>query len=148
MIGAYKQFNQELHDVCDPPARLAVGAWIEMNWGYQTEDYEKYKVDLVCSKNGVKKFYVEIECRQWFVGKEIPYKTIHIPSRKEKLFKNDLKTAYFVVSADFKHGLYTNTENIEQSPRIEVKNTAISKGEYFYDVPLEKWQYVDLTDIF
>lgn len=148
MIGAYKPFDQAMHDLCDPPARRAVGAWIEMNWGFKADDYEKYKVDLVCSKDGINKFYVEIECRQILTGKQYPYKTIHIPSRKEKLFNNNLKTVYFVVSGDFKHGLYTNVENIKDSPRVEVKNTAVAKGEYFYDVPTEKWTYVDLTDIF
>ena len=148
MIGAYKQFNKKLHDQCDPPARLAVGAWIEMNWRYKTDDYDKYKVDLVCSKNGVNKFYVEIEMREWLAGSNLPYKTVHIPSRKEKLFNNDLKTVYFVVSQDLKHGLYTNTDNIKKSPRIEVKNKAIANGEYFYDVPTEMWTYVNLSDIF
>lgn len=148
MIGAYKQFNKALHDACDPPARLAVGAWIEQNWKFKVDDYEMYKVDLVCSKDGIKKFYVEIEMREWFTGQNIPYKTIHIPSRKEKLFNNDLKTVYFVVSQDRKHGLYTNVDNIKASPRIEVKNRAIASGEYFYDVPIEKWTYVDLWDIF
>jgi hypothetical protein len=148
MIGAYKPFDQVMHDLCDPPARLAVGAWIEANWRFKCDDYEKYKVDLVCSRNNVNRFYVEIECRQWLAGNHIPYATVHIPARKEKLFNNDLKTVYFVVSGDFKHGIYTDVENIKQSPRIEVKNSAIAFGEYFYDVPKEKWTYANLSDIF
>jgi hypothetical protein len=31
---------------------------------------------------------------------------------------------------------------------IEVPNTAVSKGEYFYDVPKNMWKFVDLREIF
>lgn len=144
MIGEYKQFDQNIHDACDPPAREAVTKWIDKHWKFSCEGYEKYKVDLVCSRNDVNRFYVEIECRQWFKGKDNLYSTIHVPERKEKLFNNDLRTVYFVVSGDFKHGLYTDVENIKASPKVEVKNTAIANGEYFFDVPLDKWNYVRL----
>ena len=30
---AYKPFSQELHDICDPPARKAVTDWVAMKWG-------------------------------------------------------------------------------------------------------------------
>ena len=146
MIGAYKQFDQDVHDACDPPARDAVIKWIDKNWKFQCEGYDKYKVDLVCSKHNTNRFYVEIECRQWFTGKDIRYPTIHVPERKEKLFNNDLRTVYFVVSGDFKHGLYTDVENIKSSPKVEVKNTAIPEGEYFFDVPTDKWNYVQLEN--
>jgi hypothetical protein len=146
MIGAYKPFDQEVHDACDPPSRVAVKRWVESHWGVKADDFEKYKVDLVCSRGGVSVGYIEIEVRQWFCGLPVQYSTIHIPSRKAKLFNNDLPTIYFVVSGDFNHGLWINTEEILKCEQIEVRNTAIAEGEYFYDVPTDKFKYVTFDD--
>jgi hypothetical protein len=146
MIGAYKPFDQEVHDACDPPSRMVVKRWVESHWNVKADDFEKYKVDLVCSRDGINVGYIEIEVRQWFCGFPIMYSTIHIPSRKAKLFNNDLPTIYFVVSGDFKHGLWINTDEILKHEQIEVRNTAIAEGEYFYDVPTDKFKYVFFDD--
>ena len=123
-----KPFNQAVHDACDPPAREAVIKAIRRTWGLIAEPYDKYKVDLIIEGIG----YAEVEMRDWV---DCPFNTIHIPQRKAKLFDNDMKTIYFIVSKDLSNCWYCDTKNILKSQLIEVKNKAVCQGEYFYDVP-------------
>jgi hypothetical protein len=145
-----KKFNQELHDVCDPPTREAVAAWIKMKWGAVAEaNPDKYAVDLVIKKAGKLAAYAEVEVRNWlYEATHCPYDTIHVAERKRKLLNNDLPTLFFVVTRDFKNAYWTKAEQILNSPMLEVRNTAVAEGERFYDVPKKSWKYVDLTEPF
>ena len=129
----HKPFNQEVYDACDPPAREAVTKLIKRLWGLEAKSYEKYKVDLVIDDVG----YAEVEMRDW---SNCPFPTIHIPERKTKLFKNNMKTIYFVVSKDLKKCWYIDTDEILKSPLEEIKNKAVSQGEYFYNVPINMFK--------
>lgn len=136
-----KPFNQAVHDACDPPARDAVIRFHESK-GYYAKPFDKYKVDLIIENEFmVPVGYAEIEMRDW---EECPFPTIHIPERKKKLFDNDMPTTYFVVSKSLKKAWWCKTEEILESPLIEVKNKAVPEGEYFYDVPVDKFRCVDL----
>lgn len=136
-----KPFNQAVHDACDPPAREAVIRFHESR-GYYAKPFDKYKVDLIIENEFmVPVGYAEIEMRDW---EECPFSTIHIPERKKKLFDNDMPTTYFVVSKSLKKAWWCKTEEILESPLIEVKNKAVPEGEYFYDVPVDKFRCVDL----
>ena len=148
MVMAYKPFNQMLHDACDPPAREAVAKYIKMKWGAEAKSNpDKYKVDLICYKKDKPVAYVEVEVRDWG-EKFCPYETIHIAQRKEKLFNNDLKTLMFVVTRDFENAYWIDATNVKQAPLKEIPNKAVQKDEWFYDVPIEQWKLVDLTELF
>jgi hypothetical protein len=54
----------------------------------------------------------------------------------------------FVVTYDFQHGYWTNSKKIKNSTLLEVPNNSVAKDEWFYDVPLENWKLVDLTEPF
>jgi hypothetical protein len=141
-MGVYKPFNQAVHDACDPPAREAVIRFHE-SMGYIAKPYDKYKVDLIIENEFmVPVGYAEIEMRDW---ERCPFHTIHIPERKKKLFDNDMPTTYFVVSKGLKRAWWCDTKEILASPLIEVKNKAVSEGEYFYDVPIHKFKEVELA---
>ena len=145
---AYKPFNQLLHDACDPPARVAVSDWIQMKWGGKCiENPNKYAVDLIVHKNDQKVAYAEVEVRNWG-QKYCPYDTIHIAQRKEKLFNNDLKTLMFVVTHDFQHAYWITADKVKAAPLMEIPNKAVQKDEWFYDVPMDQWKLVDLTEPF
>jgi hypothetical protein len=141
-----KPFSQEVHDACDPPARDAVIEWIFHEWGWKACPNEDiYGVDLLAYKNKKLMAYVEIETRDW-LGKDVacPYDTIHIPKRKNKFFNKRLPTFYFVVTRDFKNAYWAYDEEIVQSSVKEIRNKAVKEGEYFYDVPIGLFQYVNL----
>jgi hypothetical protein len=143
----YKKFNQELHDACDPPAREAVTEWVAMRWGLECQpNPDKYGVDLIVYRKGQLCGFIEVETRDWGV-KHCPYDSIHIAQRKEKLFTNE-GTLIFVTTRDFENAYWCKAEYVKNSPLIEVPNRAVKRNEYFYDVPIELFQYVDLTEPF
>ena len=143
----YKKFNQKLHDLCDPPAREAVTEWVEMKWGLQCQpNPDKYGVDLIVYRRGQVCGFIEVETRGWGTL-HCPYYTIHIAQRKEKLFQNP-GTLIFVTTRDFENAYWCKADDVKNSPLIEVPNRAVKRNEYFYDVPIELFQYVDLTELF
>ena len=147
MTGVTKRFDQRLHDACDPPARNAVAGWLKtVHHVDALPNPDKYAVDLVLSRNGDHLGYAEVEVRDW--GMDFcPYDTIHIAKRKEKLFTNP-RTTMYVVTRDLTHAYWVRANKIKDCPVIEVPNTAVAKGEHFYDVPIGLWKYVDLRELF
>jgi hypothetical protein len=138
-----KPFDQKAHDVCDPPARQAVINFIYKYWGLNaTHNPDKYAVDLIIHNKLNNIGYAEIEMRDW---DDCPFRTIHIPQRKKKLFDNDKKTIYFVVSASLKRLWYCDVSNILESPLVEVPNKEVKEGEFFYDVPKNLFTSVRLS---
>ena len=128
-----KPFNQKVHDACDPPAREAVSKYIKATWDMNAwHNPDQYAVDLIIEKNKELIGYAEIEMRDW---DHCPFKTIHIPKRKDKLFNNDKRTIYFVVSRGISKAWYIDTDVIKNSSVHEIPNKEVSQGEYFYDVP-------------
>lgn len=128
-----KPFNQKVHDACDPPAREAVSKYIKATWDMNAwHNPDQYAVDLIIEKNKKLIGYAEIEMRDW---DHCPFKTIHIPKRKDKLFNNDKRTIYFVVSRGISKAWYIDTDVIKNSSVHEIPNKEVSQGEYFYDVP-------------
>lgn len=143
----YKPFDQQLHDACDPPARNAVANWLKNLWYIDAlPNPDKYAVDLVLSRNGQVFGYAEVEVRDWGMN-FCPYDTIHIAQRKEKLFNHE-RTTMYVVTKDYTHAYWVRANKIKDCPLIEVRNRAVSEGEYFYDVPKKLWKLVDLREIF
>lgn len=136
------KFNRAVHDVCDPPARDAISKYLKDMWNLTAIGYELYKVDLLIQNSNQKSIgYAEVEMRDW---EDCPFGTIHIPQRKKKLFDNDMTTIYFVVNRSCTKAWYVNTNTILESPLMEIANTRIANGEYFYDVPKGKFVEIDL----
>lgn len=128
-----KPFNKQVHDACDPPAREAVSKYIKATWGMNAwHNPDQYAVDLIIEQDKNLIGYAEIEMRDWDT---CPFNTIHIPKRKDKLFDNDKKTIYFVVSRGMTKAWYIDSQVIKTSAVKEIPNKAVSQGEYFYDVP-------------
>ena len=137
-----KPFNQQVHDACDPPASEAVRKYIKATWDLNAwHNSDKYAVDLIIERNKEAIGYAEIEMRDW---DQCPFSTIHIPKRKDKLFDNDKRTIYFVVSKSIKRAWYVDSQLIKNSSVREIPNKAVSQGEYFYDVPIKLFTQINL----
>ena len=141
-----KQFNQQLHDKYDPPARKAVTDWVKMKWGLECrENPNVFGVDLIVLREGKRVGYIEVEVRNW---EYCHYPTIHIAHRKEKLFQQDLPTLFFALTHDLSHAYWCQAKIAKNYPLVEVKNFEVPNGEMFYDIPIERFKYVDLTELF
>ena len=141
-----KKFNEQLHDKYDPPVRKAVTDWVKMKWGLECrENPNVFGVDLIVLREGKRVGYIEVEVRNWAY---CHYPTIHVAHRKEKLFQQNLPTLFFALTQDLTHAYWCQAKVAKDYPLIEVKNYEVSNGEMFYDIPVERFKYVDLTDPF
>jgi hypothetical protein len=146
MIGAYKAFNKSLSDKYDSPGRAFVKTAAKLKWNVEAQDYDKYKVDLICYRDGRHIGYAEVEVREPYGQGDFPFKTVHVPARKDKLLNNGLPTVYFVVNRLFTKLMWVRTENIQNFLPIEVPNKMVSQGECFYDVPKGMFTEVHVND--
>jgi len=143
---AGKRFDQALHDKYDPPARKAVSEWIQMKWGLECrENPNVYGVDLIAYRAGNPVGFVEVEVRGWAY---CHHTTIHIAHRKAKLFQQDLPVLFFALTHDLSHAYWLKAELVKKCPLIEVNNREVPSGEFFFDVPVSWFKYVNLTDPF
>ena len=126
----YKQFNRESHAVNDKPAKDLVINFLKSKGLDAMENPDKYGIDIVVPR-------YEVERREIWID-EFPFKTVHIPARKEKFLKHSI--VYVVVNKDFDKLMFCRSEVIRQYNLIEVPNKSVPEGEYFYDVPIEKWR--------
>jgi hypothetical protein len=141
-----KKFNQALHDQYDPPARKSVTDWVKMKWGLECrENPNVYGVDLLVHRAEKLVGYIEVEVRGWDY---CHYPTIHIASRKDKLFQQDRPVLFFALTQNLENAYWMKAELVKGCPLIEVKNTEVSAGELFFDVPIKHFKYVDLTQLF
>ena len=141
-----KKFNQALHDQYDPPARKAVTDWVKMKWGLECrENPNVYGVDLLVYRADKLVGCIEVEVRGWDY---CHYPTIHIAHRKDKLFQQDQPVLFFALTQQLNNAYWMKAELVKGCPLIEVKNTEVSAGELFFDVPIKHFKYVDLTQLF
>jgi hypothetical protein len=143
---AGKRFDQALHDKYDPPARKAVSEWIKMKWGLDCRGNPNvYGVDLIAYRSGNPVGFVEVEVRSWNF---CSHPTIHIAHRKAKLFRQDRPVLFFALTHDLSHAYWLKAELVEKCPLVEVKNREVPSKEFFFDVPVSWFKYVNLTDQF
>lgn len=129
-----KPFEQDLHDKYDESGKRVVIKFLRDRYGFDAiPNTDKYGVDLLVFKDYEFIGNAEVEVRQW----NIPFDTIHVPSRKEKFF--DKETVFFAVTQDMKHVYWIKTEQIKNYQLKEVKNVKVKEGELFYDVPTDQF---------
>ena len=126
----YKEFHKESHAGNDKPAKDLVINFLKSKGLDAVENPDKYGIDIVVPR-------YEVERREIWID-EFPFKTVHIPARKEKFLKHSI--IYVVVNKDFNKLMFCRSEIIRQYNLIEVPNKSVPEGEYFYDVPIEKWR--------
>jgi len=142
----FKQFSQEENDKYDLPAKRAVACWLAWGHGVEAAEYEDYRVDLILRLNGSLHAFMEVEVRNWWDGKNnlCPFQTIHVGLRKAKLLDNPAPTYFAAVTNDFRHAYICDAKSIVTSQIREVCNIHVPQGEYFYDVPIDKFKLVNL----
>ena len=132
----YKEFNKESHAANDKPAKDLVINFLKSKGLDAMENPDKYGIDIVVPR-------YEVERREIWID-EFPFKTVHIPARKEKFLKHSI--VYAVVNKDFDKIMFCRSEVIRQYDLIEVPNKSVPEGEYFYDVPIEKWRIYNIGE--
>ena len=135
-----KLFEQELHDLYDAPAKEAVAAFIEKKCGVTVQpNPDKYGVDLLVLKDDKLIGTIGVEVRQWH---PCPYPTIHVPERKRKFFSEN--SLFFALTKTMTHAYWIQMKDIDQYPVKEISNYKVREGELFFDIPTDKFVYVEL----
>jgi hypothetical protein len=139
-----KKFDQILHDQYDPPARRAVTDWIKMKWGLEARDNpDIYGTDLIVYRDGEAVGFAEVEVRSWYPT--CPFPTIHVPVRKKHMLEAP-KTLFFALTQNMTHAYWIKGEKALNHPEWQMKDD--TKDELYYDVPIELFKFVDLTEPF
>ena len=132
----YKKFNKENHDANDKPAKDLVISFLKSRGIDASENPDKYGIDIITPR-------YEVERRDiWKIN--FPFKTVHVPARKEKFLKHNI--IYAIVNKDFNRIMCCESSTITQCNLVEVPNKSVPQGEYFYDVPVELWYIYNLED--
>ena len=129
-----KKFNKESHAVNDKPAKDLVISFLKSKGLDAMENPNDYGIDIMVSR-------YEVERREIWIN-SFPFRTVHIPARKEKFLKYNI--VYAIVNKDFNKIMLCTSEVIRKYNKIEVPNKSVPKGEYFYDVPIKEWNTYDL----
>ena len=134
----HKPFDRDMFEKVDSLAREATKKYISSR-GYEAIDNpNKYGADLIVE--GV--CYVECECKLVWDSLNFPYKTIHLPTRKEKFTKLDMPCCFFIWNKQFSSAIKFTSSDVLKSPKKEVPNKEIKSGEYFFDLDVNKLEQI------
>lgn len=144
-MGTRKKFDRKLFEENDRKARGLAKKFLE-DAGYEVKDNpDKYGPDLIVTKDGEVRGFVECEIKRVWKGKEFPYDTVQFPERKKKyVIDNDVPVTFLMLNEDCSRMLLVNGDTLINSPLVEVPNRYIYKGEYFYQVDLKDVVFFDL----
>ena len=134
-----KKFNKALYDSVDAPSRNAVRKYLDEH-GVMHSNCEDYGVDLRALHP------IGHECEVKLAWKGVwpkPWKTVHIPERKKKLF--DIERVYFwIMRSDYKQAWVIDSVHLNDSLLVEIPNKEVPSGELFYDIPVTIAKLVNL----
>ena len=68
-------------------------------------------------------------------GPDFPYETVQLPQRKQKFFNEP--TLFYIWNKQLDNAVTFLSEEIKDLTPVEVPNKYISKGEYFYQIPMD-----------
>ena len=140
--SVYKLFSQKLCNQYDEPARTFLKSVYKDLGIVARDNIDKYGIDLILFKDGIKIGYAEVETCAGWTGPVYPFKTVHVPIRKAKFFNLDMPSQFWVISNTFTRGLHIDGEKILASPIIIVPNKYVLSNEKFFDVELKSMSMI------
>lgn len=133
-----KKFDYSLYEKYDQLGKEAVSKYLKKyNLVCKENPKSSYDVDLYIYKDDKLVAYGEVEVRKSWKTETFPYKTLHIPFRKNKYLYNKIPTFYFSLNEKCSTVLVISDTNIFSSNIVKSSNM-YRKDEDFFDVPIEK----------
>lgn len=134
-----KRFDRELYNQVDALAKEKAMSLLDKTTYNVIENPKKTQVDLqVFDQAAGHLFNIECEVKLLWKTTDFPYESVQIPKRKEKYAILDKPTLFVMFNADQSAYLVIKSTDLVKSPCVEVPNKYVYKGEYFYQVPLDK----------
>ncbi len=134
-----KRFDRELYNQVDALAKEKAKSLLNATAYNPVENPKKTQVDLqVFDKDQAHLFNIECEVKLIWKTVDFPYESVQIPKRKEKYAILDKPTLFVMFNHDQSAYLVIKSTDLVASPCVEVPNKYVYKGEFFYQVPLDK----------
>lgn len=136
-----KAFCKDLHKAYDQLAKEASTKHLT-SLGFNVMEPENiYIQDLIAEREDLS-FMVETEVKLVWRGDVFPYNTVQLPKRKEKFFIKE--TLFYIWNKPLTHAATFWSPNIKHLEPIEVQNKYVSKGEFFYQIPIDLVKFIKL----
>jgi hypothetical protein len=145
--GIKKRFDPTLYAQNDEIARNFVKNVLKGS-DYQVMDNPKKRgVDLLVYKDSIHIANIECEIKRVWKTTEFPYDSVQIPERKEKYTGLDKPTIFVMLNSDQTQYLAVKDTTLLASPKKEVPNKYVFKGELFFQVPKDQVIFNDLLEV-
>lgn len=137
-----KIFSKELYDQHDHSGKTILIKYFSKKGLNVVEDpFGKYGIDLAVFNNE-KVFYVDSEVRETWDCKKFPFKTIHLPFRKNKFL--DIGSVFFCsISKDLSQAYFIDGNILKKCSIIKLNNK-YAEAEDFFDIPVKICHYRNL----
>jgi hypothetical protein len=133
----YKKFDQKLFNKNDVPAREAAKKFWESRGVHARDNPDVYGPDLILDIDNL----LEVEIKHTWRDK-FPFDTLQLPARKEKFAK--IGCMFMVFNSALTQAFLFDGDTVLDSPKKEVYNKYVSKGELFFQIPINKVRLCEL----
>lgn len=141
-MSARKGFDRALFEKYDTKAKEATIEFLGGDAREYTEN--RYKQDIIYTGADGQELFAECEVKRVWHGWDFPYDSVQLPQRKQKFF--DKPTLFFIWNEPVDRAATFWSYMIEDLEPVEVSNRYIRKGEFFFQVPLDKVIFTDEYD--
>lgn len=132
-----KRFDKSLYKMYDELAKDATKLYNEGLGQTLTDNPDRYRQDLVADD-----YLVECEVKLVWDTDEFPYDTVQLPQRKAKFF--DKLTKFYIWNKALTRAATFWSDDIKDLEPVEVPNKYVYKGEFFFQIPLDMVEFVEL----
>ena len=132
-----KAFDPVLYAKHDP-AKHKVIAWLRSKKIVAFVNPDKYGIDIFASRND-DNFEIEVEVKEKWIGKNYPFDTVHISTRKEKFATQNAGVSvwFCLVNNGQTHAVFVSCAEFLTAPTI-TKNTSCTTSESFREIKTGK----------
>ena len=143
-----KPFDRKLFHENDARARVAVIVYLH-NQGLVAQDNDdQYGVDLLIRRPDSPQiiYAVEVEVKHVWSGDTLPWSSVQLPARKLRYAQETLvPVEYWILNRELTHAIVIYEKSLVDRDPIEVYNKYVSRGEFFYQIPLEETDLIGLS---
>lgn len=141
-----KRFDRDLWLENDAKARKAVENLFSKFENIEVKPHKDHrKVDLEVFIDGEHVANVETEIKRVWKAENFQYESVQFPERKKKFCELDKPTLFIMWNFDTSSYLVVAGSDLTESPCVEVPNKYVYKGEKFFQVPLNKVHFNDIS---
>lgn len=141
-----KRFDPVLYEENDRIAKEFVKNALKGSEYQVIDNPKKRGVDLLLYKDSQHIANIECEIKRVWKNAEFPYDSIQIPDRKTKYTELEKPTIFVMLNNDQTSYLALSQQTLLASPKKEVPNKYVYKGEMFFQVPLNSVHFNNLTN--